>query len=174
MADITGEANLSLGIVNLHFQSKEKLLIETLRYVADEYNEGQVRILGPQNHNDVGTKMQALIDFDLSAKVCQKNKLAVWFAFWGESKARPTYQTICSESDIDTESAILALFQQAIEEEGYQNVNPALMAKGYTALIDGLWLDLLITPKELDREMAKKITTQYLATVFPRHIAADN
>ena len=36
MADITTEAGLSQGIVNLHFQSKEKLLIETLRYISDE------------------------------------------------------------------------------------------------------------------------------------------
>jgi AcrR family transcriptional regulator len=37
MADVTQQAGLSIGIVNLHFQSKEKLLIETLRYVAEEY-----------------------------------------------------------------------------------------------------------------------------------------
>ena len=37
MADITREAGLSLGIVNLHFKSKEKLLLETLKYLAEEY-----------------------------------------------------------------------------------------------------------------------------------------
>ena len=35
MADITTEAGLSLGIVNLHFKSKEKLLIDTLRHLSD-------------------------------------------------------------------------------------------------------------------------------------------
>ena len=40
MADITNEADLSVGIVNLHFKTKEQLLIETLRFVADEYKEG--------------------------------------------------------------------------------------------------------------------------------------
>mgnify|MGYP002640979156 FL=1 len=37
MADVTQRAGLSLGIVNLHFQSKEKLLIETLNFISDEY-----------------------------------------------------------------------------------------------------------------------------------------
>ena len=37
MADITQEAGLSLGIVNLHFKSKDKLLLETLKYMAEEY-----------------------------------------------------------------------------------------------------------------------------------------
>ena len=37
MAAVAGEAGLSQGIINLHFQSKERLLIETLTYLADEY-----------------------------------------------------------------------------------------------------------------------------------------
>ena len=37
MADVTKDAGLSLGIVNLHFKSKEKLFEETLRFVSDEY-----------------------------------------------------------------------------------------------------------------------------------------
>ena len=38
MATVAREAGLSQGIINLHFQSKDRLLVETLRYIADEYN----------------------------------------------------------------------------------------------------------------------------------------
>ena len=34
MADVTKLAGLSLGIVNLHFETKEKLLVETLRFIT--------------------------------------------------------------------------------------------------------------------------------------------
>ena len=37
MATVSAEAGLSQGIINLHFHSKERLLVETLRYIADEY-----------------------------------------------------------------------------------------------------------------------------------------
>ncbi len=167
MADVTGEAGLSLGIVNLHFQSKEKLLIETLRHVTDEYNEGQARIMS--SHGSTADKIQALIDFDFSAKICQKNKLAVWFAFWGETKSRPTYQAICSQSDIETETAITELYQTAIKEGRYQHVDVDLVSTGYTALVDGLWLDLLLTPKLLSRDKAKLIAINYLSSFFPKH-----
>ena len=40
MADVTSKAGLSLGIVNLHFETKEKLLIETLRFITYEYRNG--------------------------------------------------------------------------------------------------------------------------------------
>ena len=167
MADVTGEAGLSLGIVNLHFQSKEKLLIETLRYVTDEYNEGQTRIMA--SDTPTAEKIQALIDFDFSAKICQKNKLAVWFAFWGETKSRPTYQTICSQSDIETETAITELYKIAIQEGEYKDVDVDLVSTGYTALVDGLWLDLLLTPALLNRDKAKLIAINYLSSFFPKH-----
>ena len=36
MATVVAEAGLSQGIVNLHFQSKERLLLETLAFVVDD------------------------------------------------------------------------------------------------------------------------------------------
>src|SRR3954467_7016212 len=38
MADVADGAGLSRGIVNFHFESKEKLLIATLQFMADEYS----------------------------------------------------------------------------------------------------------------------------------------
>ena len=42
---VTREAGLSVGIANLHFQSKDNLLRETLRFVAEEYHGGQIQIM---------------------------------------------------------------------------------------------------------------------------------
>jgi AcrR family transcriptional regulator len=51
---VTREAGLSLGIANLHFQSKENLLAETLRHVTREYNDGLLAILTPENSSSDG------------------------------------------------------------------------------------------------------------------------
>lgn len=168
MAQVTSEAGLSMGIVNLHFKSKEKLLIETLRYVTDEYNQGHAKIFDADT--SISEKIQALVDFNFDPKITHKNKLAVWFSFFGESKARPTYKQICNQYDVDTEQAIVELFQQAIEEANYQGLDVSLIATGYTALVDGLWLDLLLVTKQITREKAHRIATNYLASFFPRHI----
>jgi TetR/AcrR family transcriptional repressor of bet genes len=45
MQMVTSEAGLSVGIANLHFQSKDNLLKETLRFVAEEYHGGQIEIM---------------------------------------------------------------------------------------------------------------------------------
>ncbi|MEL0162594.1 MAG: TetR family transcriptional regulator, partial [Halieaceae bacterium] len=65
MQMVTREAGLSVGIANLHFQSKENLLRETLRYVAEEYHNGQIEIMEGAAITDLGDRLDALLDFQL-------------------------------------------------------------------------------------------------------------
>lgn len=163
MADITKTAKLSLGIVNLHFMSKDKLLVETLRYIAEEYKQGWDAIV----NNDKllpAEKVSALIEFDFSPEIANPAKLSVWFAFWGETASRPTYRKICNAADLQTSSSMLALCLQLGCESRRQ---AELIATGYTALADGLWLDILVTPDDMDRELARDICKNYMASFFP-------
>ena len=173
MAQVTKEAGLSLGIANLHFESKDKLLVETLRHVTDEYNRGQQAILDNSDHATIASRIEALLSFHFSPVVTRKNKLAVWFAFWGEAKSRPTYQRICAQSDHTAEEAIAILFQAAIEEGEYGSADASLLATGYAALVDGLWLQLLVCPRQLTREAATQVARHYLASAFPGHIKLE-
>ena len=152
--------------MNLHFQSKEKLLIETLRFVADEYQsewKKAVRIEGSPTE-----RLSKLIDIDFSAKVCQREKLAVWFAFWGEAKSRPTYRRICAALDKEYMRTVQALCDAICRNGQYPRVDAGIVASGYSALTDGLWLDILLTPREMSRARAKRISIDYFSSHFPR------
>jgi TetR/AcrR family transcriptional repressor of bet genes len=173
MAQVTREAGLSLGIANLHFESKEKLLVETLRYVTEEYNVGLTAIMEDDNYATTASRIEAVLKFDFSPAIIRRDKLAVWVAFWGESRARPTYQRICLRSDLSSENATGQLFQAAIDEGGYKNQDAAVLASGYTALVDGLWLDLLLCPGHLSRKKARQVARNYLANALPDHISQE-
>ncbi|MFK7731554.1 MAG: transcriptional regulator BetI [Pseudomonadales bacterium] len=167
MAHITKEAGLSMGIVNLHFESKEKLLVETLKHVTDEYLRGWNDIISA-DPDDAAATVQALLAFEFSASIARKEKLAVWFAFWGEAKSRPIYQKICAKNDQRTEDSLVQLFQKLIDhgDSSNRSLNPELLASTLTALVDGLWLDLLLTPRQMTRAKAHEICLNYLRSVF--------
>ena len=173
MARVTSEAGLSLGIANLHFESKEKLLLETLEYVTSEYNRDQRAILESGDYPSLAAKLEALLQFDFSATVTEKNKMAVWFAFLGEAKSRPTYQRICSRQDSTSQDLMASLFQAIIDEAAYTDVDAELTAAGYIALVDGLWLNTLVAPRRLSRKKAYRVARHYLASAFPNHIHAE-
>jgi TetR/AcrR family transcriptional repressor of bet genes len=63
--------------------------------------------------------------------------------------------------------------QHLCEKLGGKTAKQAqLIATGYTALADGLWLDMLVTPKDMNRDMAAAICLNYMASFFPRHFEA--
>src|SRR5436190_11051704 len=90
IADVAKAAGLSSGIVNFHFDTKENLLVDTLKYLADEYRANWRAALdaaGP----DAPEKLKALLWADFNPDICTPRKLAAWCAFWAEAQSRPTY-----------------------------------------------------------------------------------
>lgn len=167
MATVAKEAGLSQGIINLHFKSKERLLEETLRYIVAEYRTAWHKALETGGETAAG-KLAALAAVDFERKICQRNKLAVWFAFWGESRSRLTYRRICTDSSREYKRDVHRLCTDIVREGGYA-VRAEHVATGLLAINEGLWLDLLLTPAEMNREQALVISLAYLGSVFPKH-----
>ena len=168
IATVAQEAGLSQGIINLHFRSKEGLLTETLRYLADEYRNA-CREAAAAAEISPAAGLLAMAELDFRRNICARDKLAVWFAFWGERKFRPTYRRICAERDKSYDDMVRVMCARLCEPGDYPDVEPALVADGLSALTDGLWLDLLVRPESMSRDLARRITLSYLADAFPRH-----
>ncbi len=168
LGDVAREAGLSQGIVNLHFESKDNLFNETLRYLAEEYKslfEKTLEKSGP----DAADKLLALMELDLKPSVCDQKKIAVWFGFWGEVKAMPAYRKMCNEYDHGYDRVIERLSKEIIAEGKYDNINAKNIADVLSSLTNGLWLSCLISPKNWDRHAALESVKGYLKSVFPQH-----
>lgn len=170
MATVSSEAGLSQGIINLHFQSKERLLVETLRFLSEQYRETWEKAVSKAG-DAPADRLAAMVEMDFKAPVCDRNKLAVWFAFWGESKSRPTYRKICAMRDMEYRAEMLQACRDLVEQGGYAEIGPELVAASISAMTSGLWLDLLTNPRSMSREQARKICMSYLASTFPRHFS---
>lgn len=168
LGDVAKEAGLSQGIVNLHFESKDNLLRETLRALVNEYREQFEKTLERSGPHPAD-KLLALMELDLKPSICDRRKLAVWFAFWGEVKSRPTYQRMCDERDSYYDDVVVGLCRKLIADGNYQDIDAAATAKALMSMTNGLWLSCLISPQNWDRRKATAAVMSYLRSVFPRH-----
>ena len=109
-------------------------------------------------------------DFDRS--ICNKRKLAAWCAFWGEAKSRPTYQALCGARDAAYQNVFVDLCRELKEDGGYE-FEPVATALGLSALLEGLWLRLMMGTEDVTRETAYRAACEYLASVFPKHFGRD-
>lgn len=171
MADVADGAGLSRGIVNFHFESKEKLLVATLQYMADEYS-AHWRAALQKAGDDPARQLSVLVASDFDRSICNKRKLAAWCAFWGEAKSRPTYQALCGARDAAYQNVFIDLCRKLKADGGY-DFEPHATALGLSAMLEGLWLRLMMGTEEVTRETAHHAATEYLASAFPKHFSRE-
>ena len=170
LAQVARTARLSQGIVNFYFRSKEALLVETLKFMAAEYEQfwtAALRKAGPRPAD----KLAAMIAADFDPVMTSRKKVTVWYAFWGEARWRPEYLKICQTLSESYFAETRALCQELVQVGGYSAIDPDWVARSLNAIVDGLWLDILTTPKAIDRKEAKRTCLALLAAVFPREFA---
>lgn len=170
LSQVAKAARLSQGIVNFYFRSKEALLIETLKYMAAEYERfwtAALRKAGPRPAD----KLAAIIAADFDPVMASRKKVTVWYAFWGEARWRPEYLKICQSLSESYFAETRALCQEIVAAGGHKDIDPDWVARGLNAMIDGLWLDILTSPKAIDRKDAKRTCLALLGAVFPQEFA---
>tara|TARA_B100000686_G_C16804430_1_gene988871 strand:- start:1653 stop:2354 length:702 start_codon:yes stop_codon:yes gene_type:complete len=168
LADVAKEAGLSQGIVNLHFNSKDNLLADTLRFLTDEYDERFMKTFygAPADPAD---QLLALMEMDLKPPICDRSKIAVWFAFFGETKAQPTYRKICASRDQKYAEILKSLVEKIVTDGKYIGINPGVISTTLSSLTDGMWLSCLISPKSFNRTESLLAIQSYLSSTFPNH-----
>jgi TetR/AcrR family transcriptional repressor of bet genes len=166
LAEVAATAKLSTGIVNFYFKSKDALLNATLQNMVGEYRKrwrASVEAAPPSP----AAKITAMLEGDFERLVSSRKAVTVWYAFWGETRWRPDFMTLCQDLNREFQGVAADLFTQLGAED------PVLIAKGFSAMSDGLWLDMLINPRGTDRDVARRVVRRFLHGLFPDHFAAD-
>lgn len=168
MANVTGRAGLSIGIVSLHFKSKDNLLTSTLRYLSEEIRDAWVNIYNDTSLS-AADRLRGLFAASFDTNIASHTKIAVWFAFFGETKYRQVYRDMVEEFDDERTGAIEALCAEIVKEGAYENVSPKMLATTIECLCDGFWLNMILYPDWVTPAMAQNQFNDILARHFPAH-----
>ena len=166
MSDVSQGAGLSQGIVNFHFKSKELLLIETLKFISNEYLQSFQNCL-KKSGLDPCKQIIAIINNDFSKKICSRDKIALWFTFFSEVKFKPAYHQICKQRDLYYQKMTENIFRELIKLEK-SKISLTNVSNGLQALVMGLWLDQLVDPDTFKRKKAKEICFNFIKSNFPK------
>jgi TetR/AcrR family transcriptional repressor of bet genes len=167
LAHIAERVGISQGNVVFHFHSKEALLEQTLRHLNDEYQSNWLAALAAAQP-DAYSQLRALLESSFKAKICNRRKISVWYAFWGESRSRPTYMRICGDNDKAFSDQLLALCQ-TIETESTARLTAETAALSLEGMINGLWQNFLIGPPGFKRAQAIRVVFELMDSIYPDH-----
>lgn len=143
IANVAKAAGVSQGVVVFHFKTKEHLLAQTLLALFDEYRQCWQQAAATVEPLE---RVLGLMAADFDPRICTREKLAVWFAFWGEAAAKPLYNRICTEAE---EERAAAMREACLDLARIADIaDPLKLAHAIDAHTDGLWLQMHIQGSE--------------------------
>lgn len=166
LARIAERAGVSQGNILFHFQSKEALLDQTLRHLSDEYRSNWQAAVTTAG-SDPMAQLCAMIKSSFEAQICNRRKISLWFAFWGESRSRPKYKRVCGAND-KAFSDQISLVCTAIEAQSGARLRASTAALSIEGMIDGLWQNFLIGPPGFKRDHAIQAAFELVGVIYPQ------
>ncbi|MEO1471687.1 MAG: TetR family transcriptional regulator C-terminal domain-containing protein [Pseudomonadota bacterium] len=166
MAEITGRAGLSMGIVSLHFESKDNLLKCTLSFLTEELREQWSSV-----HADAGLgpaqKLWGIIGANFDDAIATHAKMRAWFAFFGEARYRAFYRETVGAYDEERVQAVEALLAALKRDGAAVDFDPHALTQSLEGLADGLWLDTMLYPDWVSVDEARQRLWELLSIHFP-------
>jgi len=166
MASIAKRAGVSQGVVVFHFQSKDALLEKVLQSLSLEYSECWQSAI-KQAAGEPLDQLHGLIKAVFTPAICNRKKISVWYAFWGESRSRPKYRQLCGQLDQQFSQTLLNICEQ-LESTREARLSAQTAALSIEGMIDGLWQNFLIGEPGFKRQKAIVAIFELLEVIYPK------
>ncbi len=169
LTEVAKTAGISHGLVLFHFETKEKLLTETLTFMTEEYHQNWQAALAAAPRNPAA-QLLALIEADFAPAITTPARLGAWCAYWGEAQSRPIYQEACGEKDAAYARQLETICAELVRLGGY-GVAPVIAARILRVVIEGTWLDMMTLQNPYSPAEALRTVMSTAALCFPKHFS---
>ena len=142
---ICSEAQVSRGLINHHFGSKEELIRQSYKALRDEWvaaTHGSVL----DEFAEPEERLRALIRVSFGPTMFKQEYLGIWAGFWSAIGKSPALRKMNRELFDKDREAYEAIFQQIARKRG-RRIDARRAALTVIALIDGFWLEWCLDPK---------------------------
>ncbi|TDD47036.1 TetR family transcriptional regulator [Nonomuraea terrae] len=169
LADVATAADVSVGLVQRYFRSKDELLIFGIEHV---YQRAIERVRQVQPTTPIRDFLTRLMETLLPLDQERERELRVWLNFVQASLTNPKMAAIHQTATADLiggAAEVLAAAQRAGELD--TTVDPAREAAALVAFADGLSLHHAVTGDRYDAAGIHGALTAYISRLFDRGAA---
>src|SRR4249919_4295285 len=161
---ICSEGQVSRGLVNHHFGSKEELIRQSYKALRDEWmfqTHGSLRgsYLEPED------KLHAMIRVNFGPAMFKQEYLGSWAGFWSAIGKSPALRKLNRELFDKDRETYQQIFEEIARKRG-KTVDSRRAALSIIALIDGFWLEWCLDPRGFTAEEAEAACLHFVAQMF--------
>jgi AcrR family transcriptional regulator len=164
IGNICAEAQVSRGLINHHFGTKDELLRQAYQDLCEEW-EFQTRDLLLEANRDPEEKMRAMIRVNFGPALFKQEHLGIWIGFWSVIGKSPSLKKLNRELYKQDRKAYEQAFEEMARKRG-RKVNARRSAIALSSLMDGLWLQWCLDPQGFTPEEAEAACLDLVDAAF--------
>ena len=147
VSDVANRLGVSTGLIHYHFDSKELLLAEALRYAAEQ---DIARLeLELEQAPTVLAKLDTMFSFDMPE--AGEPSWTLWIDGWSEAVRNPTMRRISQDLDLAWKDRLRDIIQDGVAGGEFACPDPEGTAWRLSALLDGLGVQFTVHEGVLSR-----------------------
>ena len=152
---VAAKANVSPGLVAHHFIGIDELIVATYDHVGRRVAETLTAAMDAAP-DDAESQLRAFIEASFRPPVLDRDLLAIWLSFWSLVRRDPGVRKVHKKVYADYRRRLEQLIAGIAAARRFK-IDAHLAALGFTAMLDGLWLELCLDPTTFSREDALRI-----------------
>ena len=161
---ICSEAQVSRGLINHHFGSKEELIRQSYKALRDEWMAATHGSLA-DHYDDPEDKLRAMIRVSFGPTMFRQEYLGIWAGFWSAIGKSPALRKMNRELFDKDREAYEAIFDEIGRKRG-KRIDARRAALTVIALIDGFWLEWCLDPKSFTAAEAEAACLAFASQAF--------
>jgi len=165
---VASAAGVSVGLMNFHFETKDKLFEAVFRHLADEYQQvWDARVVASDQAPWPLLKTMIAAYFDRD--VFSNERLSVWFAFWSDPALRDKFRDAATAVERSYVQRVEVQMGHLLEFHAHRDWAARNVTSALSAMIDGFWLQALLYPKKFKAKDAIEKCISFVGTVLSYH-----
>ena len=164
IADVAERAGTSPALVIYYFKTKDQLLTEAMRYSEDGWYEAGTRRMA--EISTAAGKLEELVAMSCLPEADSEptSSWALWLDLWAQSVRHPEVASVRQKFDERWRDLVCSLVVAGQEAGEFGPVDPVDFAVLFSALLDGLAVQIALADPVVDTQRAYELCMQFAAT----------
>ena len=162
IADVAERAGTSPALVIYYFKTKDQLLTEAIRFSEDSWYEAGTRRMA--EIPTAAGKIEEIVAMSFLPEVdTEPSSWALWLDLWAQSVRHPEVAGVRQKFDERWRDLICSLVVAGQEAGEFGPVDPVDFAVLFSALLDGLAVQIALADPVVDASRAFELTMRFAA-----------
>ncbi|MGO4446352.1 TetR/AcrR family transcriptional regulator [Mycobacterium sp. 2YAF39] len=161
IADVAKRAGVSSALVIYYFGTRDRLLVDALRYSEESFYSAAEEMLGEVS--ELRERLSLLIGWTCVREGNEEipGAWGLWFDLWAQAFRHDEIKSDRAELDARWREMIVDAIKSADESEFDPKVNARMFALEFAALLDGLSIQVALDDPEVDSDLAYDIAMRF-------------